>query len=151
MTQHIIDTDVDVPKSVRVCYSRGPDREAKLVKHQKMGKVNWNPKNVRHNLSRVERLILKLSGKKVQVLNLNIAKYLQKHPELIPEEWKGSDCNVPKMIPIWGTQYDDEGKLIIYYLLFIICFGTSLFGQLLRLSQGHVLFKIWIPAGIFRN
>ena len=58
------------------------------------------------NLIRGTELREELKGK--PVLNANVLDYLLKHPELIPEEWKG------KAVFFWGTIYrDSRGNLCV--------------------------------------
>jgi len=76
-----------------------------VVEHQKGGTFEWDPSKVELYLCAEQQegsiegheLRKKLEGK--PVMNACLLDYLLKHPELIPEEWKG------KYVFFWGTIY----------------------------------------------
>lgn len=89
----------------------------KVKKHLKGGQLRWNPDEVSLYLCDEQRggtiegnkLRKKLKGK--PVLNACVLDYLLKHPDLIPDEWKG------KAVFFWGTIYRDSGgDLYVRYL-----------------------------------
>jgi len=85
----------------------------KVDKHQKCGKLEWDPSRIELYLSdnqrdgkyiegnKLRQELQKLKGKKV--LNACLLDWLLAHPEFIPEEWKG------KYIYFWGTVYRSSG------------------------------------------
>ena len=70
-----------------------------LSKRQQNGKV-------------IEGYELRKELTKATILNACVLDYLLKHPELIPDSWKG------KFIFFWGTIYrHSDGNLFVRYLL----------------------------------
>jgi len=77
-----------------------------VVEHEKGGRFEWNPVNISLYLAdgqkdgkSMKRDALRQALKVQKVLNANVLDFLLKHPELIPEEWKG------KFVFFWGTIY----------------------------------------------
>lgn len=106
--EHLIDCDADpfVPSGWRV------------EEHRKGGQIKFDLAKIELYLSKNQQNGKVINGNKLRkeledkpVLNANALDYLLKHPELIPEEWKG------KYIFFWGTIYRySDGDLIIRYL-----------------------------------
>lgn len=85
--------------------------------HKKGGQIEWDPKKIQLYLSeqqkngRIDGNNLRKELENHPVLNANVLDYLLKHPELIPEEWKG------KYVFFWGTIYRYlDGRLCVRYL-----------------------------------
>ena len=89
--------------------------------HWQSGQLEWNPIKVQLYLSNKQvgskviegnKLRKELAGK--NVLNANVLDYLLKHPELIPDEYKG------KAVFFWGTIYRNaDGGLFVRYLYWV--------------------------------
>ena len=99
MAKHVINCDVDpfVPAGWKV------------ESHKKTGIFKWDISSIKLYLSENQQGNKSIEGNKLRkelekepVLNANVLDYLLKHPELIPEEWKG------KAIFFWGTIYRDS-------------------------------------------
>ncbi len=105
---HVIDCDADpfVPEGWKV------------EGHQKGGIVKWTESLIGLYLDKGQQNGKCIGGndlrqalKDQKVLNANVLDFLLKHPELIPEEWKG------KAIFFWGTIYrNSDGRLYVRYL-----------------------------------
>ncbi len=98
--KHVIDCDVDpfVPEGWTV------------ESHKKSGLFKWDASKIELYLSKNQQRSKYIQGNKLReelaqkpTLNANVLDYLLKHPELIPEEWKG------KAIFFWGTIYRGSG------------------------------------------
>jgi hypothetical protein len=82
----------------------------KLKSHQPGGKFTWDSSQVKLHLSSNQTGGQVIQGhnlyeelKTLPVFNANLLDFSLKHPELIPEDWKG------KAIFFWGTIYSDGG------------------------------------------
>jgi len=108
LVKHIIDCDANP-----VCPNGWEVEE-----HQKCGQWEFDSKKTKLYLSLTQDIGRAIEGHELReeladksVLNANVLDYLLKHPELIPEEWKG------KLIFFWGTIYRRSvGDLIVRYL-----------------------------------
>ncbi|MDD3301285.1 MAG: hypothetical protein PHR57_00680 [Patescibacteria group bacterium] len=84
----------------------------KVVEHQKNGVFQWDPKKIslfvpeEQESDSVSSKKLKeiFKEKNVNVLNSNLLFFLEKHQELIPEDWRN------KAIIFWGTIYEAKGN-----------------------------------------
>jgi len=103
--KHVIDCDADpfLPEGWKV------------ESHKKGGQLEWDPTKVRLHLSSSQQNGKSIEGNELRkelenesVLNANVLDFLLKHPELIPEEWKG------KYVFFWGTVYRrSDGDLYV--------------------------------------
>ena len=95
-SNHVVDLDADpfVPDGWSV------------EEHQRGGSFEWNPEKAslflteeqsNGSYNRGDDLRKKLEG--MNPFNANLLDYLLKHPDLIPDEWKG------KWVFFWGTIY----------------------------------------------
>jgi hypothetical protein len=90
----------------------------KVEEHQKGGILKWTESLIGLYLDSGQENGKCIGGddlrkvlKNQKVLNANVLDFLLKHPELIPEEWKG------KAVFFWGTIYrDSDGYLCVRYL-----------------------------------
>lgn len=80
--------------------------------HKKHGMMVWNSNAIMLHLEK-EQNTSSLNGNKLRkrieklpALNANVLDYLLKHPDLIPESWKG------KYVFFWGTIYRNSGGLL---------------------------------------
>lgn len=103
--QHLIDCD-----ALPYC----PD-SWEVVEHRKHGQLQWDPTRIRLHLSKKQTDGKVIEGNKLRkeldglpVMNANVLDYLLKHPELIPDEYKG------KAVFFWGTIYrGSDGDLYV--------------------------------------
>lgn len=109
--RHIIDCDADplLLKGWEV-ESHKIGGQAKL----NLAKIHLYLSANQQNGRRIQGYELRKKMANESVLNANALDYLLKHPELIPEEWKG------KRVHFWGTIYRySVGHLSVRYLCWI--------------------------------
>lgn len=103
--EHLIDCDADpfIPDGWTI------------EEHKKGGMFKFNPNAISLYLSKKQTKGSSIEGHKLRkeladkpILNANVLDWLLKHPELIPEEWKG------KYVFFWGTIYrSSRGSLYV--------------------------------------
>ena len=108
VAKHVVDCDADpfLPEGWKV------------ESHKKGGSFEWNPAKVKLHLAPSQQNGKCVQGHKLReelanepVLNANVLDFFLKHPELIPEEWKGS------YVYFWGTVCrNSDGALYVRYL-----------------------------------